>query len=174
MKKCKYCQSEIDNKTKVCPNCGKKQPLSIVVIIIIVVAVLLVLAAIVGSDSSNGDTRNNDNQAEETESVSEEESSQTGTTEKKENLVLEDGYSGSLDEYGAFYYIEGYVKNNSDKDYEYVQIEFIAYDSEGNTLGSCYDYTSSLEANGRWKFKASCLDETDKIASYKLKEITGY
>ena len=25
MKKCKYCQSEIDQKAKVCPKCGKKQ-----------------------------------------------------------------------------------------------------------------------------------------------------
>ena len=25
MKKCKYCQSEIDKKAKICPNCKKKQ-----------------------------------------------------------------------------------------------------------------------------------------------------
>ena len=156
MKKCKYCQGEIDDKAKVCPNCGKKQSKHILLIVVIVIVVIAVIASLGGG----GET--------------EKESSQTGTTEKKENLVLEDGYSGSLDEYGALYYIEGYVKNNSDKDYEYVQIEFTAYDSEGNTLGSCYDNTSSLEADGRWKFKASCVDETDKIASYKLKEITGY
>ncbi len=156
MKKCKHCQSEIDDKARVCPNCGKKQGKPILLIIIIVIIIIAVIATLGGG----GETEN--------------EPSQTGTTEKKENLVLEDGYSGSLDEYGALYYIEGYVKNNSDKDYEYVQIEFTAYDSEGNTLGSCYDNTSSLEADGRWKFKASCVDETDKIASYKLKEITGY
>ena len=156
MKKCKHCQSEIDDKARVCPNCGKKQGKPILLIIIIVIIIIAVIATLGGG----GETEN--------------EPSQTGTTEKKENLVLEDGYSGSLDEYGALYYIEGYVKNNSDKDYEYVQIEFTAYDSEGNTLGSCYDNTSSLEADGRWKFKASCVDETDKIASYKVKEITGY
>lgn len=156
MKKCKHCQSEIDDKARVCPNCGKKQGKPILLIVIIVIIIIAVIATLGGG----GET--------------EKEPSQTGTTEKKENLVLEDGYSGSLDEYGALYYIEGYVKNNSDKDYEYVQIEFTAYDSEGNTLGSCYDNTSSLEADGRWKFKASCVDETDKIASYKLKEITGY
>lgn len=95
-------------------------------------------------------------------------------TTKTESLVLEDGYTGGLDETGYFYYIEGYVKNNTDKDYEYVSIEFITYDSEGNTLGSCYDNNSSLEANGRWKFKASCLEETENIASFKLKEITKW
>ena len=156
MKKCKHCQSEIDDKARVCPNCGKKQGKPILLIIIIVIIIIAVIATLGGG----GETEN--------------EPSQTGTTEKKENLVLEDGYSGSLDEYGALYYIEGYVKNNSDKDYEYVQIEFTAYDSEGNTLGSCVDYTSSLEADGRWQFSASCDGEASSIASYKLKEITGY
>ena len=157
MKRCKYCQSEIDPKAKICPNCGKKQGMPIWLIIVIVIVII----GVIGTLAGGGETT--------------EKKEQTGTTTtKEEDLVLEDGYNGSLDEYGAFYYIEGYVKNNSDKDYEYVQVEFTAYDSEGNTLGSCYDNTSSLEGNGRWKFKASCLDETDKIASYKLKEITGY
>ncbi len=156
MKKCKHCQSEIDTNVKVCPVCGKSQSIPTWLIVIIVIAVICVLVAMVGEGDTAGKKE------------------QTGTTTKEENLVLEDGHSGSLDEFGAFYYVEGYVKNNSDKDYEYVDIEFTAYDSEGNTLGSCYDNTSSLEANGRWKFKASCIDETDKIASYKLKEINGY
>ncbi len=156
MKKCKHCQSEIDTNVKVCPVCGKRQSIPTWLIVIIVIAVICVLVAMVGEGDTAGKKE------------------QTGTTTKEENLVLEDGHSGSLDEFGAFYYVEGYVKNNSDKDYEYVDIEFTAYDSEGNTLGSCYDNTSSLEANGRWKFKASCIDETDKIASYKLKEINGY
>ena len=156
MKKCKHCQSEIDDKARVCPNCGKKQGKPILLIIIIVIIIIAVIATLGGG----GETEN--------------EPSQTGTTEKKENLVLEDGHTGSTDEYDMFYTIDGYVKNNSDKDYEYVSIEFTAYDSEGNTLGSCVDYTSSLEADGRWQFSASCDGEASSIASYKLKEITGY
>lgn len=161
MKKCKSCQSEIDSKAKKCPNCGKRQGMPIWLIVIIVILILGVVGAIVGGGES--------------ESKDKKEEPKTGTTtEKKEKLTLEDGHSGSLDEYGAFYYIEGYVKNDSDKEYNYVQIEFTSYDSEGNTLGTCVDNASGLEANGRWKFKASCLDDTKNIASYKLKEITGY
>lgn len=160
MKKCKSCQSEIDSKAKKCPNCGNKQGMPIWLIVIIVILILGVVGAIVGGGESESDKK---------------EEPKTGTTtEKKEKLTLEDGHSGSLDEYGAFYYIEGYVKNDSDKEYNYVQIEFTSYDSEGNTLGTCVDNASGLEANGRWKFKASCLDDTKNIASYKLKEITGY
>lgn len=160
MKECKSCQSEIDSKAKKCPNCGKKQGMPIWLIVIIVILILGVVGAIIGGGESESDKK---------------EEPKTGTTtEKKEKLTLEDGHSGSLDEYGAFYYIEGYVKNDSDKEYNYVQIEFTSYDSEGNTLGTCVDNASGLEANGRWKFKASCLDDTKNIASYKLKEITGY
>ena len=160
MKKCKSCQSEIDSKAKKCPNCGKKQGMPIWLIVINVILILGVVGAIIGGGESESDKK---------------EEPKTGTTtEKKEKLTLEDGHSGSLDEYGAFYYIEGYVKNDSDKEYNYVQIEFTSYDSEGNILGTCVDNASGLEANGRWKFKASCLDDTKNIASYKLKEITGY
>ena len=100
---------------------------------------------------------------------------QTGKTEvKAEDLELEEGHTGAPDEYGFAYYIEGYIKNNTDKDYSYVQVEFTTYDSEGNTLGTCLDNNSGLEAQGRWKFKAMCIEEVDKIASYKLKEITKW
>ncbi len=46
MKKCKYCQSEIDSKAKVCPNCRKKQP-GIVKWIILAIIVVLIIGAVV-------------------------------------------------------------------------------------------------------------------------------
>ena len=103
MKKCKSCQSEIDSKAKKCPNCGKKQGMPIWLIVIIVILILGVVGAIIGGGESESDKK---------------EEPKTGTTtEKKEKLTLEDGHSGSLDEYGAFYYIEGYVKNEDRMDY---------------------------------------------------------
>lgn len=156
MKKCKYCQSEIDDKAKVCPKCGKKQGMPKWLIVVIVIIVIIVIASLGGSNT-------------------EEKQEQTGTTtETKDNVVLEDGHTGSLDEYGTFYYIDGYIKNNTDKDYSYISVEFTTYDKDGNTLGTCLDNNSSLEANGRWKFHAICVDDVKNIASYKLKEITKY
>lgn len=157
MKKCKYCQSDIDVKAKICPHCGKKQGMPKWLIVIIVILAIFILLSL-GSNSS--DTEKNE---------------QTGTTtEKQESLVLEEGHTGSLDEYGVAYYVEGYIQNNTDKDYSYIQVTFTTYDSEGNTIGSCLDNNSSLEANGRWKFKAICLDDVENIASYKLNDITAY
>ena len=71
-------------------------------------------------------------------------------------------------------YIEGKIKNNRDRDMSYVQVTFTTYDAEGNTLGTCLDNNSGLQANGTWKFKAICSEGVDKIDHYELKEITGY
>lgn len=118
----------------------------------------------IGTDAEKKETSTNSNDNKE----------KVVETNKKKELVLEDGYTAGLDEYGAFYYIEGYVNNSTDKDYNYVSIEFTSYDSEGNTLGTCLDNNSGLEKGGRWKFKAACLENTDKIASVKLKKLSGY
>lgn len=113
----------------------------------------------------------------------------TGCTEELENLtneldkkldtgsylkVEENTVKNTKDEYGYAYYIEGYIKNESDKNYSYVQVTYTTYDKDGNTLGTCLDNNSGLEANGRWKFKAMCLEEVSDIASYKLTDVTGY
>lgn len=158
MKKCKHCQSEIDSKAKICPNCRKKQGLPTWAIVLIVIVVIMILGGAMGGGEGSESTDNKEKTP----------------TSKKAALVLEDGHTGYPDEYGFAYYIEGYVKNNSDKDYSYVQVEFTTYDAEGNTLGSCLDNNSGLEANGRWKFKAICSGEAEKIASYKFKEITKW
>lgn len=150
MKKCKSCKSEIDSKAKVCPNCRKKQGFPKVLIILgILVAVAIIAIAAGGGSSENKET-------------------------ETERFTLEEGHSGAPDEAGFAYYVEGYIKNNKDKNYSYIQVTFTTYDSEGNTLGTCLDNNSGLEANGRWKFKAICVENIENISSYKLTDITGY
>lgn len=63
-------------------------------------------------------------------------------------------YSG---DYGIGYYIEGTVKNETDNDYSYVQIEFICYDNDGNNVGTALDNTNNLLGGQTWKFKAIFL-----------------
>ncbi len=157
MKTCKYCKSDINSKAKVCPNCGKKQGMPGCLIAIIIFIVIIVIVAI----SSSGTSDNND-------------SGTTGTTTNEEKFTLVEVTSAAPDDYNFAYYIEGSIKNNMDKDYDYVQVTFTTYDADGNTLGTCLDNNSGLEANGTWKFKAICLDSVEQISSYKLKEITGW
>ena len=66
VKKCKHCQTEIDAKAKVCPNCRKKQGMSLGVKIVIGVIILFVLVGMFGgseeptSSSNNGENKTNE------------------------------------------------------------------------------------------------------------------
>lgn len=60
MKKCKYCRSEIDKKTKICPVCGKKQkkPIGLIIsIAIIVIITAILVAALSGDDGATGENQ---------------------------------------------------------------------------------------------------------------------
>ena len=161
--KCQSCGKEIADTAKSCPGCGakiKKPIYKKVWFWIIIVFVAIGITAGGSNESSEGSSSKNKDK--------------TQTTSKQEELVLEDGHTGSPDEYGVAYYIEGYIKNNSNKDFSYIQVEFTAYDADGNVLDSCLANNSGLEAKGRWKFKAMCTKDVKKIASYKLKNITKW
>lgn len=61
MKKCKYCCSEIDDKAKICPHCGKRQPVksvaaTVFAIVLICVVVVFVVAILLPTDESAGFT----------------------------------------------------------------------------------------------------------------------
>ena len=135
MKKCKYCQTEIDSKAKICPHCKKKQGKPKWLIALIV---------------SNGDNK---------------------PTEKFTYEVTKQ----YADEYGMSYYIEGSVKNNKDKDYSYVQIEFVCYDADGNNLGTAIDNTNNLLGNQTWKFKAMAMfSDAETVDHCDYHEITSW
>lgn len=153
MKKCKYCQSEIDEKAKICPKCGKKQSSIVKWIVIVIVAVILI-----GAFSSGGS-----DEAKEDKSGS--------NTEQKEKFTytISNQYSDSFS-----YYIEGTVTNNRDKDYSYLQIEFVCYDKDGNNLGTAIDNTNNLLANQTWKYKAMLFSSDTKVDHCDYHDITGW
>lgn len=157
MKKCKYCRTEIDKKAKVCPQCGRSQSNKVVKFIVDVLILLIIFIFLIVACSKNM-----------SDAIDE-------VDKQKESLQIEKNtVTASKDEYGFSYNIEGYIKNNSNKSFSYVQVTYTTYDKDGNTLGTCMDNNSGLEANGRWKFNAMCLTEIDNIASYKLSEVTGW
>ena len=78
-------------------------------------------------------------------------------------------------DYDIGYYIEGTVTNNRDKDYSYLQIEFICYDKDGNNLGTAIDNTHNLLGKQTWKFKAMGLFENVKSIDHcDYHEVTGW
>ena len=159
MKKCKYCQTEIDSKAKICPNCGKKQGLPKWLIAIICVFGVIIIGSVF-SGSGEETAKEGDNSGDKKKPV------------EKFTYEITDQY---VDEYGFSYYIEGSVKNNKDKDYSYVEIEFVCYDVEGNNLGTAIDNTNNLLGNETWKFKAiSLASDAENIDHCDFHEITSW
>ncbi|MSS44979.1 hypothetical protein FYJ43_02705 [Cutibacterium sp. WCA-380-WT-3A] len=92
-------------------------------------------------------------------------------TKPTERLVLEKDYTFKKDEFSPM--VTGTVSNNSDKPVKLlVTITFNAYDESGANVGTCTDTTESIDANGKWKFKAYCLD--GDVAKVKFKELSGF
>lgn len=79
------------------------------------------------------------------------------------------------DKYNVSYYVEGTVTNKKDKDYAYVQIEFICYDKKGNNLGTALDNTNNLLGNQTWKFKAmGMFTDVKNVDHCDYHEITAW
>lgn len=69
-------------------------------------------------------------------------------------------------------YVGGKIKNKTNKEFSYVQIEINLYDEKGTQVGSTFDVINNLEPYGIWHFKAMVIDENAK--TYKVKRIIGY
>lgn len=154
MKKCKYCQSEIDKKAKICPNCKKKQKKLPVWLVILIV---IIIFAMIGGTNSN--SKNNENKK---------------TTTEEKFSIIEGTEKGYADDSGFAYYIEGTIQNNTDKTYSYVQVSYNVYDSSNNNLGTCIANNNNLGGKETWKYKAICSGDAKSIATYKLNEIKGW
>lgn len=65
----------------------------------------------------------------------------------------------------------GTIKNNTDKQYGYVEVEINLYDNSGSQVGGTFANTQNLEPNGIWTFKAPIIYEDAR--SYKIKKISA-
>jgi len=68
--------------------------------------------------------------------------------------------------------ITGIVRNNTGRDYSYVQVEFNIYDSTGAQIGSTMDNINNLEPHGTWRFSAYVFESNG--TKCRLKDITGW
>ena len=95
----------------------------------------------------------------------------TSTNEGKgTNLTVTESHSCNLG-YGARA-ICGTVKNNSNHNAGYVQVEINLYDKKGNLIDSTLDNVNNLEPYATWKFQAPIIN--DNVATYKIKNVVGY
>lgn len=76
---------------------------------------------------------------------------------------------GEADEY--WYYVKGFIVNNSANDYEEVLVQYDALDSDGYKLITCSDIAYNLGSGEKYAFKATCVTDQSKIATYKLYQL---
>ena len=68
--------------------------------------------------------------------------------------------------------ITGILKNNTNKDFDYVQLSFSLFDANGNVVDTAFTNISNLKAGRTWKFEAMFFE--DNVTSWELDEITGW
>ena len=90
-------------------------------------------------------------------------------TNRQENLEIIESHPFND---GSVRYVVGTVKNNSNKQYRYVQVEINLYDKSGAQVGSTMSNVNNLEAHGTWKFKAIILEDNAK--KFLVKGVTGF
>lgn len=127
---------------------------------------VVVVVGIYGAGSGGNDDNTSVQKAEN--------SSTENVAEEKKEYELKD-VKVTTDEFGGNY-VEGVLVNNSDKDKNYVQVQFSASDADGNKIGSALDNVSNLGAGKSWKFKAMLLETSDGEITFDLDnpEVSGF
>ena len=159
---CKECGEEISKSAKVCPKCGKKLNNSGLRVVVGILALIIIGGVIAGTSSDTTTTSTTASNSNNSSSIL------SNLTKDRFTLVSSEMSNDSFS-----CYIEGTIKNNTDKTYSYVQVTFNIFDANGNQLGTAVDNINNFQANGTWKYKAIGLT-TEKVAKYEFVEITGW
>ena len=74
-------------------------------------------------------------------------------------------------EEGGFRAICAIIRNNSDKDYKFVQVQINLLDDSDNLVGNSTATINNLDRKQNWKFRAVVLDECATV--FQIKDIIG-
>ena len=108
MKICKDCGTEVSKSAKTCPKCGKKLKHTGLRIILGVIILILGICLLTSGGSNNTTLTSNQQQ-------------------EKFSLISDNKATDAI----GTTYIEGEIKNNTNKTYSYVQVTFNLYDANG-------------------------------------------
>lgn len=168
LKKCPVCGAEIASNAKACPSCGAKQKRPFYKKWWFWVVIVLLIGSAGGGGTGNGAKTESGSVSSVQRETQTEMPAPEPKAEKYEiigDVVMErDMFSTTL---------TGVLKNNSGRDYNYLQISFNMYDADGNLIDTAFDNINNLSDGGTWKFKAIGLS-SDNAASWELEDITGW
>lgn len=74
---------------------------------------------------------------------------------------------------GYFQYIEGAIKNNSDYNFIYAQVDISLYDRNGYVVETTFDNVNNIAPGEVWHFKAMIFDGSN-ASSFKIKDVSGF
>jgi hypothetical protein len=161
MKKCKYCQTEIQRQAKVCPQCKRDLRNWFIRHPILTAVIVLVVLAVVGVGEGGSSKYNQTG-------VLTESSSSTSTTEQDLELL-----EHKLTKEDYITKVTGKIRNNTNKTFRYAQVEINLYDKDNVLLDSTLANINNFEGGTVWKFEAVVI-KSGHVASYKIKDITKW
>jgi hypothetical protein len=93
---------------------------------------------------------------------------QTTTSQLPDLQVLK--YEGYME--GSTLYVEGKVRNNTERNYRYVEIRFDVYNEANEKCGTAWTNESGLAPHETWAFKA--VSTAERPTNYKLASVSGH
>lgn len=96
---------------------------------------------------------------------------QVATIEKIKNRPALEVISYSTESDGYFQYVVGEIRNNSNKNYSYVQVEINLLNGDA-VVGSTLDNLNNLAPGQIWKFKAPVFE--NNVTSFQIVDVTGF
>lgn len=87
-------------------------------------------------------------------------------------LMIQKDIDGYYEEEDKTFYILGTLTNNTANYYDYIELEYIVYDEEGNILGNASATLNQLKKGKSWRFKI-VYDGIDakEVSSFELSNI---
>ena len=175
---CPNCGQKL-NGEKFCPACGaptdpppqsihppltppRKRRKGCLVAYLLGLAVLLSMIIAIGLSANKTGINNNN--------------SGSGTAEPSSKAVPNLELIGDTTDEGNGYTvtISGALRNNTRRQYLYVQISFGIYDAGGSKVGTALANVNNLGPSEVWKFSAFYFGTVGEGGSYKLDDITAY
>ena len=167
LRKRKECGNDVSTMATACPKCGavlkkKSGCLSVIVLLFLVFVAIGVVSTLTDRSSASLTTPAASPSQKPTQTAS------SQPARPKLEVLDCDWATG---EFGNRT-IRGTVRNNTEKQYGYVQVEINLYDNSGTQVGSTLANVNNLEPNSTWRFEAAVLE--DSATKAKVKDVTGF
>ena len=158
MKKCKYCQTEIDKKAKVCPNCKKKQSHIFRWILLGLLAIIVIGAIAGGGSEDNFQKDYKQGDVVTYKDIAYSITKVEKTKGSNEYFQAKEGYE----------YVKTTIKieNKSDKKISYNALDFQMVNGDG-VEASVYSVTAEDDVQ-LYTWQKSCIEEVVFIAALFL------